>query len=249
MGARLLITRSKKRSQALLQAVEARAGEALIVPLIGVEMVDWSLSQGSRPLDFDWWIFTSQNGVCGFAQAIDAEALARNAGGRLRVAAVGAATRSTLERFGLSVALCPEAEQHAEALLGDWRKRGPAPGASVLIVQGQRAPLFLLEELTAAGFECERVDVYKTALLSCAESLQAAWRGCDAVFICSGSAAQGLKQNLGELCIEGPEAPKMVSIGPKTSKNLKDLGVSRLWQARQPSVDGLIEAAVRALTA
>jgi uroporphyrinogen-III synthase len=67
----------------------------------------------------------------------------------------------------------------------------------------------------------------------------------DAVTFASGSAARNLRNALGESTL--PEATKLVSIGPESSKAVRECFGRLDREAAEPSIDALVEAVVEEL--
>ena len=222
----------------------------------GARVVRWAAMRLSPPADpkpleralarlaeYDWLVVTSAPG----AAAVTARVETRPE--RLRVAAVGPATAAELEAAGWTVDLVgpgPGAEALARAL-GEC---GIA-GARVLFPASSLAREALGEALTGLDVQLDRVEAYRTVPVrldvgACFAQLDAG--AVDAVTFASPSAVDGLAQSFGrdELpAILGRVA--VASIGPTTSAALAALGRPADAEAASPSLDGLVDAVVRAL--
>jgi uroporphyrinogen-III synthase len=193
---------------------------------------------------FDVVAFTSANAVEAFQQR--AEALGIAAVPR-RVAVVGRATEKAVQAIGIHVDVVPPAftaESLAETLAPE------ASGRRFLLVLAEGARTALQEGLLAAGAAEVRVArAYRNripeASVAAVASLfgdQAAWP--DAVTFTSASTANNLVGLLEVAGLKLPEAVVRASIGPVTSKALRELGLAPHVEAKEATVVGLLEALV-----
>ena len=162
-GRRIVVTRSREQASDLVQRLEDLGAEVIEVPAIQIDdPEDWGDVDGAirRIGEFHWVAFTSQNGVDRFLGRLfrsgrDVRALAS-----ARICAIGPATASRLEAYGLRADLRPErnvAESLAEAF-----SRIDVRGRRVLLPRPAVAREVLPEALTAMGAEVTEVVVYRT---------------------------------------------------------------------------------------
>ena len=201
-----------------------------------------------RQLDsYQWVILTSSNVVRVLEERAAAlgVALTRHAG--LRVAAVGKATATAAADVGLKVDLVPEsyvAESLAEGLLER------AAGARMLLARAAVARDVIPDLLRAAGAVVDVVDAYRNVMPEAAPvELRAALAGgIDAATFTSSSSASHLKEAVEAAGLTWPlEGVRAVSIGPVTSRTLRELGWEPAAEAEPYDISGLIGAVVRVL--
>jgi uroporphyrinogen-III synthase len=180
----------------------------------------------------DWLVFTSRRGVEAFV-ALDPPALAARCG----IAVVGATTaeaakaalgRVDLVGGGTAVALAATLVD-----VGDLQRR-----RRVLLALAENAGATLEQVLTAAGADCTRLDVYRTVPAPPAEPRRplSALR-VDNVVLASPSAVTGFVH---QVDIDVPV--DVYTIGPSTTAAARNAGLAVTAEAREPSLEGLLEA-------
>jgi len=130
---RVIVTRPRAQSEALVAALRDAGFDAVLCPLIEVEVID------DGPVDvsgYDWVVVTSANG---------AEQLARRSVGTLpSIAAVGEVTERALAESGIEVDFVPR-DTSQEGLVAEF----PRPAGRVLFVGAEGAGMQLRSELGA----------------------------------------------------------------------------------------------------
>jgi uroporphyrinogen III methyltransferase/synthase len=196
-GKSVLITRSGEVSAAFARALLERGAEPILAPTIAIEPPD-DAGATLRALDeldsFAWIVFTSQNGVDAFFNALYArEADARALGGT-KVAAIGERTSERLQNFGVRADAVPGefvAEEVARLVIGAARG-----GDRVLLFRAQEARDVLPQMLEAAGLHVSVVPAYKTVTPADPNFAQKA-RRADVLTFTSASTVRGFAALLG----------------------------------------------------
>jgi uroporphyrinogen III methyltransferase/synthase len=207
---RVIVTRQADQAGPLMDALRREGFEPISCPLIETEPI------GNGPIDvrgYDWVIVTSANGA--------EQLVRRHLGYLLRVAAIGAATASTLAAYGIAVDFVPS-EPSQERLVEEF----PRPPGRVLFVGAEEALGLIVAELDA-----DFVPVYRTRRLRPASLPEG-----DLALLASPSAVDAFAA----LRLEIP----VVTIGPRTTAAARARGIRVLAQARTQDVAGLV-AAVR----
>jgi uroporphyrinogen-III synthase len=251
-GRRILVTRPRRQGEVgdpLVTALQGLGAEVLW--LSGLEIGppdDWGpLDAAIRRLpSFDWLVFTSQNGVDGFASRLRELGQAWRGGspGGPKVGVVGRKTAEAVGRLGhteVFVAPRPLASSLAESLA-----RGCA-GRRFLWPRAQVAPDELARELLRAGaLEVVAVPAYSARL---AEADAGPVRKALADGRIDGVAftsARSVEATLGALGTAGAEWLSLIPracIGPVTEQACRRLGLGTALVA-----DGSLEGLVRLLT-
>jgi uroporphyrinogen III methyltransferase/synthase len=251
-GRTVVVTRPREQAASLAEPLEALGAEVLLVPTIRIvpRPLDDEVATALRDLPAcRLVVFTSANAVRVFAGylARGAESGALPAGPV--VAAVGPATATALEQHGLACHLVPE-EYVAEGLAGALEGMdAAAAGARVLIPCARDARDALPEALRARGAEVHVLPIYDTVaadeLAEPAERVEAA----DYITFTSASTAKRLAGLL-EAAAGGAGRPlserlagaRLCSIGPITSRALRDLGLTVAVEAGEYTAAGLAAA-------
>jgi uroporphyrinogen-III synthase len=249
-GRRILVTRRKSQASRLAAGLAGLGATVIEIPAI--ETVP---PEDTRPLDqalaelaaFDWVVFTSANAVRFTRERCDAigaqpDALIRGP----RIAVVGPATAAALDEHfaGACVARMPEADFRAEGLVEAFASLEVA-NLRFLLPSAERARDILPHALSARGARVEVAVAYRTvAPPSLAETLAERLQGgVDLALFASPSAVENFAAAAGELAHGLPVAV----MGPVTEQAARDAGMDVRDVAAPSTVEGLIEAAVRAV--
>jgi len=244
--------------------------DAALASLISAEESPDEPLKGS----FDWLLFTSANAVEVFHHRMNlledregkhssgdlvslpagpnraATNLAQLPGlAKMKIAVIGPATARAVESTGLAVALIPPryvAESLAEALIPY------APGSRMLLVRAAEARDHLPEALLAAGAHLTIVEAYRNQTPP--DSVAALQRIFgepalypDAITFTSASTATNLFALLEAAAITLPAKIVLASIGPITSRALRELGHEPTVESPTPAISSLIECLVQTL--
>lgn len=258
MPHRVLITRAARQSSELADRLTARGVEPVLLPAIEI-VPPTSLAPLEQALQnlgsFDWLLFTSANAVESLEARLDGQPL-RFAG---RTAVIGPATARSLEVLGLSVNLQPAqavAEAFTQALLPHALRPGGEP-ARFLLLRAEEAREHLPESLVAAGAEVTVAPVYRTVipersvelLRSLLSAGGAAERrpGLDAISFTSSSTVRNLLALCTAAGVQLPASALRISIGPITSRTLREAGMPPHAEAPEATVLSLAETIAAAL--
>jgi uroporphyrinogen III methyltransferase/synthase len=252
-GLTIVVTRTRQQASDLtrrLQALGARVIEAPTIELFPPANPAQIEAILSRAHEFDWICFTSSNGVAITRQILRAMDKDARVFGNAKVAAIGDATRDSIEReLCLKVDVCPPqfvAEALAEGLIG----RGEVAGRSYLLLRADIARPLLRDRLLSAGAaDVLDVPVYRTVSAGAlpADLLEALrLRSVQWVTFTSSSTVRNFVELLGTAASEAMAGVKIASIGTITTKTLQDLGYQPTVQAETFNIDGLIDVIVKA---
>lgn len=249
----MLVGRAKHQASALSEQLRAVGAEVLEVPFIEIrppkswEPLDSALAQ---IMDYDWLILTSANGVQALFNRLAARGGSEADLLHLKIAAIGPATRTLIERHGLPVDVVPEqyvAEQVVEALRNEVNKQ------RVLLVRAKVARDVIPAQLRDAGARVDVVEAYETVLPEESRSIVRAVlddpeRRPQVITFTSSSTARNFADLLGHtMVISGVlNGIKLASIGPVTSATMKELGLRVDVEAREYTMPGLVYAIVEA---
>jgi len=184
--------------------------------------------------DFDWVVLTSAVGVDRLFAMLDG----RGDLGTARVAVVGPGTARALAGHGVIADLIPE------VAVGEGLVAAFEPGRGrVLQIRPTVARDVVARGLEAKGWTVDEVVAYRTVAVDVDDPTRARIRRADAVTFTSASTVDHLIAAVGT---DGLPA-RTVSIGPITTAALAAHGVTPTEQAAPHTVDGLVDAVVRAM--
>jgi uroporphyrinogen III methyltransferase/synthase len=240
-GRRIVVTRAREQADSLSARLRALGADAIEVPTIEIRPAD-----DYTPLDraiadlgsYDWLIFTSANGVRFFVDRLDRSG-ADWRSLRARICAIGPATRAAVEALHLKVDLMGR-EYVAEGLLEAFAAHDVA-GKRVLLARAAVARDVVPEELRRRGAHVDVVEAYRTVVPERASDTVR--RALDCQPHCVTFTSSSTVRNF--IAVAGAESLRgipVVSIGPITSQTARELGVEVTAQAREFTIDGLMNA-------
>jgi len=251
-GQRIVVTRAREQAGQLSRRLREHGAEVLEVPTIKLEpptrrqdLVDALLTLNA----YDWLVFTSPNGVSKFFEYFFKQFHDMRDLGGARIAAVGPATANKLKELHLQVDLMPD-EALAVEIAGAFTEFESVENLKICLLRAEVANRELPEALEALGAIVDDVACYQTvpetedATGAAASLLE---RGADWVAFTSASTVENFhaRFDLPALLNRFPQL-MAATIGPETSKALGALGLMPALEAKQHTIDGLVEALVAA---
>lgn len=241
-GLKIVITRQVEKAQELKRKLEKEGAVPILFPTIKtVPVVETEYESELKKLPvYDWIIFTSANSVKYFFALLEKYGLMLPAS--LKVAAIGAATASALNKKGIEVDLQPEkavGESLVEAFSAlDLRAK------KILFPRAKIARELVAEELAQMGAEVKVLVVYQT--IPCTDYLENFLKefekGVDIVTFTSASTAKNFFHLLEDkVDRERLKRLKIVCIGPVTAEAVAELGYRVDATAKEYNTDGLVE--------
>lgn len=245
-GKRIAVTRTRQQAGALSSKLRALGADVFEMPTIRIEPPsDEREFVGAvvHAHQYDWIVFTSPNGVQAFFDKFfelrkDAREL-----GNPKIAAIGPATAAKVREYRFDVDLQPQ-EFVAEAVVAAFEEQGSVENLTILIARAEQARDILPDALNNLGAIVDVVPVYRTVPETDDVSGGIARfkaDGADLITFTSSSTAENFKA----LGLPWPAGMKTASIGPITSKTMRELGMKVDVEAAQYDIPGLV-AAIRA---
>jgi uroporphyrinogen III methyltransferase/synthase len=223
------VPRARTQASALALRLRALGAQVVEAPAIRIEPLDTPLPPVR---DYDLVCVTSPNGADLLLDRLrDARALAG-----VTVAAVGPGTARALRARGIEADVVPEravAEGLVEALAKVSVERA-------LIARAAEGRDVLPDALRARGAHVDVVALYETVAESLDDHTRDAAAAADYALFTSASSVRFFAAAGGSLT-----GPKLVSIGPATSEELRAHGADPDLEADPHTPDGLVEALLR----
>src|SRR5215472_17570458 len=242
-GKRIVVTRAREQADALSARLHALGADVVELPTIEIRpAADYAaLDQAIAELAcYAWLIFTSANGVRFFLNRLDRSA-ADLRSLRARICAIGPATRAAIEALHLKVDLMGK-EYVAEGLLAAFEAHDLS-GKRVLLPRAAVARDLVPVELTRRGAHVDVVEAYRTVMpQDAAARAREVFGGPhrpDIVTFTSSSTVRNCVEAAGAAALADV---KVASIGPVTSRTARELGLHVDYEAREFTIDGLVEA-------
>ena len=249
-GWRVLVTRSREQASRLSERIEELGGEPLEFPTIDIippedySHLDRAISQITT---YQWLIFTSVNAVMYFFERL--KQLSRDIRDLkgIRLCAVGPGTIAELENRGLVVEFAPT-EYRSDVLLKEL-SGVVKPGDNILMPRGNLAWKALPEGLKALGTRVDDVVAYRTVKGTGDGALLRKMIGdgmIHAVTFTSSSTARNFAGLLDseENTFSQLQNVTLASIGPKTTRTARELGMNIDIEAEEHTIEGLVRSLV-----
>jgi uroporphyrinogen III methyltransferase/synthase len=245
-GKRIAITRAREQTGSLHDLLAALGAEVIEIPTIEIRPPDsWEpLDDAIRRLaDFQYLLTTSANGVRNFLSRLAASGRDARALSGLTIGAIGPATAAEFARTGVKVDLMPS-EYVAEGLLAALAGHD-LRGKAFLIPRARVARDVVPLTLEERGARVEVVVAYQTVVpeISLDELARLLTPLPDAITFTSSSTATNFAKLVGENRLaETLPGVAIASIGPITSRTLRDLGLTVTIEATESTMAGLVQA-------
>ncbi len=262
-GVRVLVGRARHQASALSSALRMLGAQVLEIPFIEIRKprsykpLDEALQ---RLNDYDWIILTSVNGVEAVWDRLQKLRINTAQPKHLKIAAIGPATRSAIEKRGFKVDVVPK-QYVAESVVTSLR--GRVKGKRVLLARAREARDVIPEELRKAGALVDVVEAYETVVPKSGQTklktaLKNKNRRPHVITFTSSSTVKNFvtllnldpKNKLSrEERLRELDNVRFASIGPITSGTLRELGFEVHVEAKQYTIPGLVAAIVAAFSA
>jgi uroporphyrinogen-III synthase len=248
-GWRVLVSRAKKQAGALSDELRTHGADVLEIPFIEIRPPRSfrQLNESLRLLsEYDWLILTSVNGVHAFFERLEKLGLKKRELLHLKIAAIGPATKSAIEKHGLRVTITPK-EYVAESVVDALRDR--VRGKRVLLCRAKIARDVIPKELRKLGAYVDVVEAYETVIPKNSQTrLRAALRSAKKrPHVITFTSSSTVRNFMSLLNIRSGQSKLLkgiynASIGPVTSDTLQENGLSVDIQAAEYTIPGLVEA-------
>jgi len=252
-GKRLVVTRARDQASALAQPLLALGAEVIQMPVIRTEPlpVGEELRDHLVGDEWDWIVFSSENGVRHFMDALRMERLDARILAGAKIAVVGSGTGNRLRTLGLEPDFMPSSFT-TRSLADELNEtvRGGLAGKRVLRVGPELDPDPLVDRLVELDAEVSALRVYRitggTPLPEMVADLKR--HGADGCLFTSGSTVRRFFEVLGRQTARAilTEA-RAFAIGPVTAKVLEEEGASRIVIAEEHSIPGLLRLVRKSL--
>jgi uroporphyrinogen-III synthase len=249
----VLVSRAKKQAGSLSAQLRDRGAQVLEIPFIEIRK-----PQSFAPLDtalrsvltYDWLILTSVNGVQALFDRLDRLHFKATVFAKMKIAAIGPATKKAIEGHGLKVHVTPKkyvAESVVEALASKVKAK------RVLLVRAKVARDVIPRELRKIGAEVDVVEAYETVVpAESRERLLAALASARQkphfITFTSSSTVRNFVALIGKRAAQAcfRSGLQSASIGPVTSDTLREFNLPVSIQAEEYTMPGLVKAIMAA---
>lgn len=248
-GVRVLVSRAKKQAGTLSTQLRDLGAQVLEIPFIEIRK-----PKSFAPLDaalrslteYDWLILTSVNGVTALFDRLQKKKIDPRILSKLKISAIGPATRKAIEEHGLKVNVTPKeyvAESVVESVAAEME------GKYVLLVRAKVARDVIPLELRKLGAAVDVVEAYETVVPKNSRkrllaALASKRRRPDFITFTSSSTVRNFVALIGErtAATSFRDGVRSASIGPVTSGTLREFGLPVSLEAAEYTMRGLVTA-------
>jgi uroporphyrinogen III methyltransferase/synthase len=238
-GRTVAVTRARAQASELAARLRVLGAEVVQAPVIRTQTIAGPVPDLSG---FDLICFTSPNGVEALFERLDAAGLDTRAfSAGTRVAVIGPGTSRALARRGIRCDVMPE-RAVAEALV---KELDGVPVVRALVARAKEARDVLPDALRARGAEVDVLPVYETVIERLSGDQLAAVAEADFITFTSASTVRNFLESVGGVeawRASGERRPRIVSIGPVTSGELRSHGLAPDVEAQEHDIDGVVAA-------
>ncbi|MBU1260158.1 MAG: uroporphyrinogen-III C-methyltransferase [Planctomycetes bacterium] len=244
-GKKVLMTRDSVGNAAFACKLAARGACAVSCPTF--EIHDLTGKKEVKQIipkikNFDWVFFTSPTGVKLFFAATKRLNKDSRFFASAKIACIGAETATALEDFNINADFVPKIFTSDKLAKGFIKKYKPA-GKKILLLRSALADSVLTAKLKSAKAKVKTVSIYTAEKLSqnChpERSEGSIDENIDWLTFASSFAVKCFFEDIAP---ETVRKIKIASIGPTVTETLKKIGVKPTVQAKEHTIDGLIEA-------
>ncbi len=235
-GRRIIVTRSRTQASKMVQHLNLYGADTIEFSVIRFQYPDDRSSFEKvfkRIKDYDWLIFTSANGVEYFINYFLKKKKDIRDLGSCRIASIGPATFEKIRSYLLSVDFQPK-EYVAEAFVDEFLKAYEVKDKSILLVNSDKARPYIMDHLKERGAKIDTLTAYLTVPVKADKK---ELKDIDMVTFTSSSTANNFFKTY-----KGDKNFKIASIGPVTSKAVKENGFKVDVQAKEYTIPGLVKA-------
>jgi uroporphyrinogen III methyltransferase / synthase len=236
-GLTVAVTRARAQASGLARRLGELGARVVQAPVIRIRPLEEDPSEPLQLDGYDLICLTSPNGVAALFERLAGAGLDARALAGARVAAIGPGTARALAEHGIAVDIMPE-RFIAESLVDSLAE---LPVRRALIARAREARDVLPDALRAQGAEVDVLALYETVAEPLAPRALAQARAADYITFTSSSTVRFFLQAADGSADLSPTT-RIVSIGPVTSRTLREHGLDPHVEAQRHDIDGVLHA-------
>ncbi len=244
---RIAVTRAKAQNSQLANWLTDLGAEVTLLPSIKIlpKPMESLVTMYDQLAQYNWVIFTSENGVDIFMKGLEERNLDARALAGAKIAVIGSGTAKKLKQYGLRADLMPE-RFVAEGLIETFETNHVLKKSDrVLLARASEArdvlPVWLSEQC-----QIDEVHLYDTVLETDIdqETLEAVHQA-DFVTFTSASTVKNFVKQMAMSDKGLPKQMKAISIGPVTTKALEEANLNCFAQASVHNLEGVVQTIIQ----
>ncbi|MDF2613084.1 MAG: uroporphyrinogen-III C-methyltransferase [Clostridia bacterium] len=247
-GKNIVVTRAREQSSSLVEQINDLGGHAIELPAIKIEELadNQELDKCIASLkDYNHLVFTSQNTVQIFFNKLSERGYDTRSLAHMKICAVGPSTVSSLNEKGIKPDFVPKravGEAVFECLSQTLTKED-----SILMPRSAIARDYLVESLKSIC-KVKAIDLYNTVTAAIDKDMilgMLSKNAIDYITFASSSTVINFVNGIGTENIDKLRGTRLVSIGPITSKTLREYGLEVYREPEQYTIDGLVDCMIK----
>lgn len=243
-GRRIVVTRARDQAGPFFKMLRDAGAFPLPIPVIRTELaVPDEPVEDILAKDYDWIVFSSENGVRWFFELLKRSGLDARSLGRSKIAVIGDGTARRLKSYGIIPDFLPS-DFLSSALVNELTEKHDLKEKKILRVKGYFKQDPLSKGLSDKGAQVDTIAVYDLT----SDTPDEKWtedlieNGADAVIFTSMSTVNNFFEALGEATARDVlTSARPVAIGPVTAGALREHGIDEYATAEKHNLDGLME--------
>lgn len=239
-GKKIGITRPLEQSLDFAQKLREKGADVIVIPTIKIVPIfpNEALERAIESIgSYFGIIFTSENGVRFFFQRFFEKGYDSRDLYGIKIFAIGAKTASRISSYGIRPDYVPDVFV-SEGLI-EILKNLDIKGKSFLFPRAYKARDIIPDFIQRSGGRCDVIALYRTEMPEKKEDLSEI---PDMIVFTSSSTAKNFISMYGAHLLR---STKVASIGPSTSKTLKEMKIDVHVEAKRHDVCGLVDEIVR----
>ncbi len=192
---------------------------------------------------FDWLIFTSENGVRYFFEYLLLEGKDIRAFGNIKIATIGKSTANALKNFGIIADFVPSSF-NSKTFVEEFSANYELANSSILRIKGDFATDPIFENLSKICKQITTCEVYKIerSAPTTEEIREVIECKPDGVIFTASTSVNYFFEILGtEIATTFLDTIKVFAIGPMTELTLRNRGIENVYVAQEHTIDGIID--------
>lgn len=247
-GKKIVCTRAEDQMHSLSETLEKNGAKVLNFSVIKTNQKKPEKKiKNLLAQNFDWIIFSSENGVRYFFNLMKEENLDARAFKKTKIACIGKETAAKLLEFGVIADFVPTSYTSA-VFVDEFDASFDLKGKKILRVKGNFQRDYILDTLKEKGNDVQPIEVYSIEKNRPENRIlyQLLSDGADAYLFTSSSTVINFFEVLGK-----NEAYNLLSqsnvfaIGPVTKETLNDYQITNIIMSDNYSIEGLVNTVIR----
>lgn len=238
LGKSVVVTRAREQQSEVTKSLSELGAKVVEAPSIKIEPIDFDIPNLQN---VSYVIFTSTNGVHITMERLNNVGVDSRYFANSSIAAIGDATAGALRDYGIIADIVPS-RFVAEELV-EMFPDAEEDSANIVCFRASAVRDALEIGLTKKGYHLTNIDVYDTLIADVDDETIEQVKNADAITFASSSTVQNAIKLFGHEVVQG--IPVKVSIGPVTSKTMRDNNIEPSCEADPHTIDGVVAALLK----